>query len=138
MNKLTALTLCLILYSGCAVAQAKNRPASAVSNLRAELLPCGEKIQRLCDKLSDEDCEKKLPSEAWLECATAWEKIANSSTRTPEAPYVAIEMLIEAGLRSDSFTRQLAILRRAIDLAEKFQNLLGSRAIKETRRVLNK
>jgi len=94
---------------------------------------CKEDIRRLCENKSSEQCElTMIPLDTWNSCADKWEAYAYAFPNDREAPYTALEYLMEAYSRTPGLA--LSIVTRAGKIVKRFQRLFGTNALKKSRR----
>ncbi len=130
MRKLVIAVLSVFSLTGCYKITA-HKPALEATK---QLDDCEQDIRRLCENISLEQCEQMLPLKVWSKCAERWEAYAFAHPDDPEAPYAALEFLLEFGLRTPSYFEGLSALKRAIKIAEIYQKLFGRNALKKSKR----
>lgn len=92
---------------------------------------CWNSISAACANHTYEECEAILPLPVWDQCATEWEKRTEiEGEKNPAVSFIAIEFLMEAGLRSSGYFKRLSYVKRVGKIVEKFQKVFGADGLK--------
>lgn len=100
---------------------------TGVANYAMTPSVCWNDISAACVNRTHEECEAILPLSVWDECATEWEKRTEiEGEKNPTVSFIAVEFLMEAGLRSSGYFKRLSYAKRVGKIVEKFQKVYGA------------